>query len=214
MMSRIHLSAQNPFNKIPPSAVAVYQNGLHVGLLHRQEDASSFQVLHLCDHKKLVNRAPSIEKFPIWIDPPLDETSLMTVAWWCRRIFELHGNDKMPYGFSDPNAFFDADGQMIPNTVGLTCATLVLAIFHQVGIPLLKYPWPQRQTDMEFWNRMKDHIAETNPEQAARMEKDGIRCRYHPREVAGAASVADKRPVPFEMALIIATEIKQMLEKR
>ena len=140
---------------------------------------------------------------------------LYHIAGWCRLISELHGNGTMPYGFSSPDAFFDDEGHISEGKVGLTCATLVLAIYHQVGIKLLDYStWPTLTAeDKAERTRMKMHISINHPQQAAKLDTNATKSRYSPLQVAGAsAAEASSRPVKYRDADYLGAKIQKQLK--
>jgi len=86
---------------------------------------------------------------------------------------------------------------------GLTCATLIMAVFDALGLALFDVEtWPGRDDDAD-WQRSIIHVVKSPPAatsehiNAIRGRPRRARCR--PEEVAG--SVAESaRPVPFERA--------------
>jgi hypothetical protein len=168
----IHMSAQKGFEQIPPTAVAVYLNGRHVGILHRDETA--IKLLHLCGHERLNNDSPNRTQYPVWVEMSVNEALLQTAAIWCKLIFDLHGDGKMPYGFSSYEDFFLENGVINRGCIGLTCATLVLAIFKQAGVKITqRETWPvKRDDDADWWGIPIALTGRQHTDHAAKMEAD------------------------------------------
>jgi hypothetical protein len=203
----------NPVDSVSFAAAGIYKTGTHIGLLHRA-DGKSVNFLHLCDNRILKNDATAPSSMTVWIDPDGDPIKLEAVAGWCRLIYRLHGNGTMPYGFSSPEAFFQDDGRVRKDRVGLTCATLVLAIFHQVGIRIIDYStWPKLNAkDKRDRAEFAKHIRATDPAQYCRLETDATKSRYKPIHVAGAISAdAGRRPVRFRSAIQLGGRVRKML---
>jgi hypothetical protein len=212
-VTRIHSRAKTPVDNIAVAAAGIYHNGKHIGILHRADTTSPVKVLHLCDHLLLKDEVPP-PGLTAWIDPDIDSAILDLVTDWCRLIFYLHGTGAMPYGFSSPEAFFDGKGNIQKDRVGLTCATLVLAIFHQVGISVIDYStWPKLNAkDRKDRAGMGRHIAKGDPSQAVKLETDATKSRYKPLHVAGAISADEaRRPVRFRSAIQLGGKVRKML---
>src|SRR5437868_1343597 len=124
-------------------AVAICHSGNHVGVLYRDEDdPSDIKLFHLCWHRILRNSHPKMsDKCGWWIVPSIEPEQVNSVIAHIGDIWDKNGHGTMPYGFSDPRGFFDNDGNIVfgPGQVGLTCATLVLAVFDLSGVPLVDY---------------------------------------------------------------------------
>lgn len=216
-MKRAYSSAKRPISQIKLVAVGLYSDTNHIGILHRPEGLSNEPFfLHLGDHCKLANeKIPS--KVAAWIDPDIHPMLLPHLARWCKYINELHGSGTMPYGFSSPEAFFDADGGIVEGKVGLTCSTFVLAIFHQVGIKLIDYAdWPKLSfEDKSERKRMTKTIEAKDNSHALKLETDATESRYSPLQVAGAAAEdADRRPVKHSSANFLGNKIKKLIKPR
>jgi len=212
-MGRIYSRAALPVDNVAVAAAGIYRDGAHIGVLHRADPATPVKFLHLCDHLVLKNENPR-PSMTAWIDPDIDSDVLELVTDWCRLIFDLHGSGKMPYGFSSPEAFFDDGGNIRKEGIGLTCATLVLAIFHQVGIKLIDYStWPKlSRADKKACGEMGEHIRGNDLHQFHKLETDATKSRYRPLHVAGAVSAdATRRPVRFRSAIQLGGKVRRML---
>jgi hypothetical protein len=213
-MGRIYSRAARPVeSNVAVAAAGIYNDGSHIGVLHRADPATPVKFLHLCDHLVLKNETPRLN-MTAWIDPDIDSDVLELVTDWCRLIFDLHGSGKMPYGFSSPEAFFDDGGKIREEGIGLTCATLVLALFHQVGIKLIDYStWPKlSREDKKAWKDMAEHIGGKHLDQYRKLETDATKSRYRPLHVAGAFSAdATRRPVRFRSAIQLGGKVRRML---
>jgi hypothetical protein len=93
---------------------------------------------------------------------------------------------------------------------GLTCATFVLAVFHQAGLPLVRYDsWPvNRPGDAEWQESIVNLLERTGaaPEHIAKVKTEIGAVRYRPEEVAGAATSVSI-PAEFPSASERAQEI-------
>ena len=211
-MKRVYPRAR--ISDLAYAGVGIYRSGTHLGLLHREDGNSAPLFLHFCDHRILKNE-PAPRDVTVWIAPDLDPIQLPHLAGWCRIINDLHGKTgKMPYGFSSPEAFFDANGQIRGDRVGLTCATIVLAVFHQVGVKLIDYlDWPKLDAqDRAERNRMTEIIRRKDSVQATKLASDATESRYTPLQVAGASAAdADHWPVKHQTATYLGDKIKRLL---
>jgi hypothetical protein len=122
------------------------------------------------------------------------------------------------YGFSDPRGFLDDNGYVIDDTKsGLTCSTLVLAVFEHVGHTLLSYDhWCYGPEDQAERQRYIASYAAKNPkepEQIYRLESEAASYRYAPLQVAGAAMSA-RPPASFDEAESNGKSIRRLLERR
>jgi hypothetical protein len=211
-MARAYSVTQKHVDTLAVAGAGIYKGGGHIGLLHR--DGPTVKFLHLCDHHVLKNDAQLPSGVSVWIDPDVDPMILVTVATWCRLIYSLHGNGTMPYGFSSPESFFDDDGQIRDGAVGLTCATMALAIFQQAGIRLIDYgSWPNlNRADRRDRVNFSQMIKARDPLQFEKLESDATKSRYKPLHVAGAILAKEnKRPVSFRSAIQLGGIVRKML---
>jgi hypothetical protein len=144
----------------------------------------------------------------------------MAIASFCRRIWKQNQRNQVPYGFSQPNNFFDTSGNLIkgPAKIGLTCASFVLAVFEAAGIPLADLAtWPVPTTgDIDRQRELLDKLdndpgVDKEHVEAAKAEIGNT--RYHPLDVAGAGTVGEL-PAPYCYASKAANRIEALLESR
>lgn len=174
----------------------------HLGILHRTSVDGSVLALHLVWHCDLRNEvAPSKG---LCIEPTVPRLRLQQVAARCRQIWDENQNGDVPFGFSNPNGFFDdATGKMLlgPSRHGLTCASFVIAAFKFAGIELVRYDtWPTNQDDDQKWQKhvvtlLKDPRSNASPEHIRSVEGEIGNSRFRPEQVAGAAIVS---PLPAD----------------
>src|ERR1019366_5213972 len=111
---------------------------------YRVSEGEPAQILHLAWHEKLRSDLPDPD-YVIWTRPNIERDRGLAVAAYCRRIVKQATRQQVPYGFSQPDDFFDADGSFVrgPSKVGLTCASFVLALFQKAGVSLARTEeWP------------------------------------------------------------------------
>ena len=216
-MDRIHNPEQNPFTQIEFAAVAIgqpHQNQRHTGMLYRDPESNQILFLHLAWHRDLHNEAPA--KSFLWVTPAIHPRRARQVAAICRKIWKSNGRH-IPYAFSPPNDCFDEttwEYLFGPTRLGLTCATFVLAVFHEARLALVDYSsWPaNRPGDAEWQQQIVSLLRGRASEDHVRaVEQEVGGHRYRPEEVAGAATV---KPLPaeFEVAVERGQQILAVLE--
>ena len=218
---RIIPSSKQGFDEVEFVAVAIQftrkPDRHHMGILNREPNGGDLNLLHLGSHNKLENEEPK-EHFH-WINVDIDESRARQLSAQCRRVWNANKN-YFPYGFSSPNECFDIDtaqllfGEDYPDFVGLTCATLVLAVFGYAGFHLVEYDtWPEnREDDKDFQEeiiRIFIGIPGIEDSHIDKMRKDVGKARFRPLEVAGAA-LAYPPPAKFE----IADQMGQLVSKK
>jgi hypothetical protein len=189
------------------AAVALSPSGEHVGVLWRDE-GGALRHLHLASDRDLRCDAPRADADAAV--SPLEPERLAQVAQMCRRVWRRHENHKLRYGFRYDRSRFERSGELRlgPDEVGLTCATLVLAVYRSVGLELLRRDeWPERLEDTARWvtlvAMLEAHGVDAAHIRALRGQTDAP--RYRPDEVAAASSVAP--PCPFSEASARATAL-------
>lgn len=193
-------------------AVAIYRPNpsatppqYHVGIVYRDPDDNHPYFLHLAWHNRL--RRDDYEEAPkagqhLWISPPFDEIDLSNMVSVCRNVWMANRDGKIPYGFSDYSEFFDPQTLRKverPDTVGLTCATFVLAAFKQSLIDLIKpETWAVRPDDQDWREQILHALLESNVDQdhVDLVATQIANLRYRPTDVAAASLT----PEPSEMS--------------
>jgi hypothetical protein len=205
-------SDTNPFRpeQVVGAIVCVTEQGnLHAGLLYRR--GGEVSALHLGWKDRLLDEW---SWSGMWTTPSAPIEKLAFAAGMCRlvwRRFERLG--RFAYGIGFEGTTFDATGRLVlgPNSHGLTCATLILAVMESAGIPVVdESTWPVRtEKDREFLDFVRPFAT---PEHFAVLESEvnaGVR-RIHPDEVVGACAL-DQRPANFEAARLAADEVLRRL---
>lgn len=215
-MERVHLNAEKPFSEMRFVAVAlkaIDAAQLHVGLLHRGDNQQEPRLLHLAWHLDLRNEA--VRGKYVWVDPAVHERRAKQVAAFCRLVWRQNGRS-IPYGFSPPSDCFDPGTARFlfgNTTLGLTCATFVIAVFHAVGLRLLDLDsWPQRADDESWQRRILDVLRQhgASPDHVRSVEAELGAERFRPEEVGGA-SAHRPWPVEFPIALELGKRIVTLL---
>jgi hypothetical protein len=197
-------------------AVGICHSGQHVGLLYRTDDQAPVRLFHLCAHRILRNEPPAPrDKCALCVVPSIEPEYANAVVAHAIDIWEKNLGGTIPYGFSDPRGFFDSEGNIAfgPGEVGLTCASIILAIFDLSGFPLLRYDtWEARDDDADA---LRDIIRSQRPHYPGEVEhfdrleaqvEEGT-ARFRPLEVAGGA-LADDPPIDFESSKTLASQIQ------
>ena len=216
-MERVHSLTEGSLGRLRHVGVALTRSGpsqRHIGLLHRETGSVSVRLLHLAWHCLLRNEVP--DNHYVWVDPPINQHRARQVAAFCRKVWRQNRR-RIPYAFSAPNDCFDVGtGRFLlgGSTLGLTCATFVIAVFQATGLPLVELEsWPERLDDVEWQERMvallKEHGAD--PRHVEHVEQEIGCARYRPEDVGGAAAHFPW-PVSFEDAARNAEQILPLLD--
>lgn len=199
------------------SAVAICKNPdntFHLGMIYRHPETDILRFLHLGWHHKLLDESVPNSHWGI-IDLPPERCSDLAIK--CLLVLNANLSGMVPYAFSKPNGFFDSKtGRMLlgPNKIGLTCATLVLALFHLAGVTLIDYTtWTSREDDLDRQKVLLDMLRHPNSKasdehiKAVESEIDGF--RFRPSEVISASitppsvtSMAELEPLGLEVERI------------
>jgi hypothetical protein len=206
---RAYRAATHPVNQVKDVALALYLNGDHIGLLHRDPSQPGVLIAHHCRHDVLLNVPVNPAKVVLWIVPNLDADEREQVAARCRRVGRAPIQRAFPYANSDPRAFFNSnlDFAYGAGRLGLTCASFVLAVFNSCGIDIVDFDsWQVRIGDKEFQEHFMRSMAMPDAHKAA-IRNDGVMPRYRPLEVAGAAATG-RRSVRFGRAVKYAKRLE------
>lgn len=215
-MERVLQSADISPLTVSTVGVAVHRNSQHIGVLHRVAEGEPAQILHLAWHERLRSERPTSD-YILWTRPQIEEDRGRAVAAFCRRIAKQSAREQVPYGFSQPNDFFDSNGAFLrgPSRVGLTCASFVLAVFQAAGLPLAhteQWPVPTSEDlarQRELLELLKQQ--QTAAEHLSALEKEVGNVRFRPLEVAGA-STSSPLPASYEYAAQLAKSIQDLID--
>jgi hypothetical protein len=216
-MDRVLRSSQFPPQTVTGVGIAVHSAGIHIGVLHRVTENETVRLLHLAWHHHLCSDELKPE-YVLWIRPGIDDDRATAVASLCRRIWKQNQRNQVPYGFSQPNNFFDTSGDLIkgPAKVGLTCASFVLAVFEVARVPLADLTtWPQpTEEDISKQREQLEILRQDSAvdrEHLMATEAEIGNSRYRPLDVAGAGT-ADDLPATYSYASKMADMIGALLK--
>jgi hypothetical protein len=157
-----------------------------------------------------VNVPADPTKILFWISLDLDQDQAEQVAAQCREVGRAGVGRFFPYANSSPRGFFLNERLEFiygAGSLGLTCASFVLAVFNFVGIDLVNYDsWPIRPGDEQWLEK----IIRQMPQAHAKMMRDDETKvpRYKPAEVAAAMG---SYPVRFCKAARCARKIRERI---
>ncbi len=203
-----------PFVADDMVAVAVsHMDHWHAGLLYADSKGVA-HLLHLAFHHRLIND----QDFDTYafVVPPLDPEARANVSAMCERIWRRNRTRGLPYGFRFDATRFDGSGEMRlgSDEVGLTCATLPLAVFASVGRPLVDMrTWEGRADDREaqaaLLELLRRHCRDAGDHLATVANQVGC-VRVRPQEAAGACST-ERLPCVFSVACAAGEAIRVAL---
>lgn len=203
--------AKVPFTSSHTVAVAIDSHRRHLGIYHSSSGNQTRQ-LHLAFHNDL--RWEAVDgQFSCWIRPAISEELAFSVSAFCRLFANEHAQGRVPYGFSSPKGALDRTGHLLPQVVGLTCASLVLALF-DLSVPLVDYDtWPIRIEDIDWERHVADRYLSRSltREELDRLLSEVPSVRFRPLEVATAAS-ADSLPQTHAAIETMITTFRQAAE--
>lgn len=192
---------------IAGSAITGDRRQKHVALIYRA-DNTRLMLLHLGWHRKLYHEQWNSEYY--WLEfGGLDRELQETFADWAVLVADASPGTPIPYSIIfHPGRNFDVDGRFIYQNdgSGLTCATFLLALFSDYGIPLIDISgWPESRDGDLTWVRKilkmlrKQIELKLLPswdwvEQAKRRHK--LR-RFRPEEVFATAALFSGEPLSF-----------------
>lgn len=194
----------------------------HVALIYR-DDKNQPWLFHLGWHKKVSHEAWN--GLYHWTELSNIEIELQeTFADWAVTVARAVKDSPIPYSvvFS-PDKNFDRNGQFInrKDGSGLTCATFLLALFADFGMPLAQInTWPKsRQEDSQWlvkilkllgvyiWKHMRSDM----PLFWQQFRQRHALKRFRPEEVVASACLYVNAPLRFEkvdpVAKILVTQV-------
>jgi hypothetical protein len=194
----------------------------HTGLLIKHEAAT--KMLHFGWHKQL-HFNDELEFFDTlcWLNfdyfsPDNDPLGLNKeqLIVWAYSVFEESKNFPIPYGINYFGDYFGLEDKRIhltADTVGLTCATFLVAFFSGYGLDLIHYKeWPSRPDDAtkqeEIVSTMyKTGVPETHIEKVA---AEQVKARFLPEEIT-ASSACTGLPAGFAYCEELGSRINNVL---
>lgn len=184
---------------------------LHAGILYRTDQGANVLNLGFQDRLYVDWGWPRL-----WSAPDCEPELLFHAAATCRRIWELFVKEKkFPYGIGFGGSSFDETGRLVlaAGAKGLTCATLVLAVFKSANIDLVDGPsWPVRKVDdLAFLDLLRPFAEKEHMELLAAEVEAGVK-RIWPDEVVGACACA--LPAKFEPARSAADALLVKLDTK
>lgn len=157
--NRMHLKRPDEMPQAMAESIAFAITGdrqqRHVGMVYRDHNAKTM-LLHLGWHRLL--RHHEWDGNYHWMElSGLDRELQETLADFAVFVADAHPGSPIPYSvIFREGRYFDANGQFINmnDGSGLTCATFLLAIFSDFGLPLIDAPgWPASRKGDFTWLR-------------------------------------------------------------
>lgn len=188
------------------------QGNLHMGVAYR--DVAGVRAnLHLGWEDYMSDRW---EWESAWVVPSIDQSILTSVAARCRAVWSLYQKERrFCYSLCWGGSCFSSDGALLheAGAAGLSCATLVLALFKSIGVEILvEAEWPSRTAmNREFVLFLEASVSSKYQSVLQRLSSEvelGVR-RIIPQEVAAACE--QEIPAHFEMCETRGREIDRML---
>jgi hypothetical protein len=189
------LTGKQPYR--PLNAVGIAATGLgpqnerisHCALLYRwKKEVRAFEMR---SHEEL--RDSVAQDGFVWVEPAVPPERLKLVANKARLVHRRHAERAVPYGFRYRASSFDQNGglRLGDGEIGLTCATIVAAIFESEGIRLLDpSEWPAPDAlDRATRETFLDRFQSQNRERAKLLRGDLDAPRISPEEVVAAGAI-------------------------
>lgn len=199
-MDRLHANAHLHLDLLESVAVVLKQDGKHAGILYRHGDDGEFNFLHLTNDYQLQNDQP--QKGYASILPQMPALRAEQVAALCKAI-SIENKQAIPYNFGPHDECFDKETKRFKENLrntGLTCATFVLAVFHDAAWPLAKaqtWPLPDKD-DREFQQRAASYMSRSPT--SVIHKQVGVAPRFRPSQVAACAILRKRWPVSYRHA--------------
>lgn len=210
-------------------------NGFHTGVIYRDSDTDSINILHLAFHVDLRN--DNFFKIEVdqenlwtfsdfWIIPiDFDSSFQRSLSAYCSNIMERNKlfvdssiDKRIRYGLFSGDSLFIEDGTLIlgENCSGLSCSSFVIAVFKSIGIKLVDMSkWPKRESDIETHKQLlswlKGHCeAPGHMEHYYTVEKEAGCARVRPSEVTASLRFENK-PAEFFPISQLGEEIEKLV---
>jgi len=215
-MEGLFTHAEKPLEQIEQCAVAIVGNAVerHTGFFYRDPDDNKVVLLHLqTDNLHVVDAATERSaQFYLRASPAIHKRRHGDLAAKAYLVYKRNSTGRVPYGFSCPTNFFIPDTGEInlshQNNIGLTCATLLLAIFHMAGYQLVDYSsWKPRYADLIPQQKLLANLIDL--EKIKRFRDTGITSKYIDA-VKKQMTAIRFRPEEVIAAAVTAQEINTM----
>lgn len=164
---------------------------LHAVALYRLDDRLMIGDLqnHFQTRRTEVRTSESL----FWIAPDLSQEDQRILAATIDVWLDLNAN-KIPYSVAHPGGVIFKDNVWVGNEPGqgLTCATFIVALFDELGIPFVDVgSWGDRAGDIEWAQRILQALAPfMSPEHVeAQRVRIGKTVRVRPSDIAAAGQL-------------------------
>jgi len=180
-----------PDARLPVLSIAIREVSdaqRHVGILYAAHGGPHV-VIELHDHHKLTQGEPHPAFY--FAASIIDERLLFALAEWVGVVWNRNSDGKVPYSIRYCGKYFGPDGSLLQTGLGegLTCATFVLAVFADYGLPLVDTnKWPGRLSDKKWKETILQVIAKSAPAPHVEAQRPFVSgaARFRPEEVAAA----------------------------
>ncbi|MDC2858641.1 hypothetical protein [Delftia sp. DT-2] len=181
----------------------------HVAIIYKRDD-NGFGLIHLGWHNYFLHQRWD-EEYHWVVLPGLDIEQQELFVDWAKLVCMKEPDHPIPYSILfRPDGNFDSSGCFISSNdgSGLTCATFVLALFSDFGIPIAEHTtWPVgRENDVSWMNNILDSLSEyvksRYPEYLPsiaiqRLQAKALR-RFRPEDVVACAGLYHDTPISFD----------------
>lgn len=194
-----------------PAAAVVHPSivGAHVALFYQSDDSGSRRLLHQAWHHKTCDDDPGTyadeaEIALQWVAPGLDDDELNDLRTHAALVAKHIRARTIPYAIAARDAAILSDGSVtLGESLGLTCATFLLALFDAAQVKLLALgSWDTDRTaercdeDEAAQRQIVLHLRSHDPGHARLVEQDVGCTRVRAEEVAAASGMTE-RPADF-----------------
>ncbi|NOS87866.1 MAG: hypothetical protein HOP34_04885 [Methylococcaceae bacterium] len=170
---------------------------LHVAALYRFDNC--LKIGDLQSHLRTRRAEARSSNHLFWVAPDLSEEDQRILA--AKIDAWLDENENMiPYSVAHPGGVVFRDNVWIGNEPGqgLTCATFIVELFNELGIPFINVEtWQERIGDIEWAEWILSLLSENMPPEhiKAQKEKIGQTVRIRPSDIAAAGYVVTQEMV-------------------
>lgn len=198
----------------------------HVAIIYRREEGG-FGLVHLGWHHIFFHEDWDGEYHWVVL-PGLDIEQQESFIDWAMLVCQSESHHPIPYSvLFRPQNNFDSSGRYISSKdgSGLTCATFVLALFSDFGIPIAEHQtWPVgREDDVNWIERILDSLSNYARKNypnylpaiaIQRLQARALR-RFRPEDVVACADLYHDKPISFdEMHPASLQVVKSLLQSR